>query len=106
MDPPRQMRAIASLGELTGAIAVDSSSELCGEISFTTKNTKEHEAEPPGGSTMGRSTRRCFPNSSARSCSGASNPSKSPALISFLLSDDALIIRGQAISADGGDTPN
>ena len=25
--------------------------------------------------------------------------------ISFLLSDDALIIRGQAISADGGDTP-
>jgi NAD(P)-dependent dehydrogenase (short-subunit alcohol dehydrogenase family) len=24
--------------------------------------------------------------------------------ISFLLSDDALIIRGQAISADGGDT--
>ena len=25
--------------------------------------------------------------------------------ISFLLSDDAIIIRGQAISADGGDTP-
>jgi NAD(P)-dependent dehydrogenase (short-subunit alcohol dehydrogenase family) len=25
--------------------------------------------------------------------------------ISFLLSDDAVIIRGQAISADGGDTP-
>ena len=25
--------------------------------------------------------------------------------ISFLLSDDAVIIRGQAVSADGGDTP-
>jgi NAD(P)-dependent dehydrogenase (short-subunit alcohol dehydrogenase family) len=25
--------------------------------------------------------------------------------ISFLLSDDAIIIRGQAVSADGGDTP-
>jgi len=25
--------------------------------------------------------------------------------ISFLLSDDAVIIRGQAINADGGDTP-
>jgi NAD(P)-dependent dehydrogenase (short-subunit alcohol dehydrogenase family) len=25
--------------------------------------------------------------------------------ISFLLSDDAIIIRGQAFSADGGDTP-
>jgi len=25
--------------------------------------------------------------------------------ISFLLSDDALIIRGQAIGADGGDSP-
>ncbi len=26
-------------------------------------------------------------------------------VISFLLSDEALIIRGQAVSADGGDTP-
>jgi NAD(P)-dependent dehydrogenase (short-subunit alcohol dehydrogenase family) len=25
--------------------------------------------------------------------------------ISFLLSDDAIVIRGQAVSADGGDTP-
>jgi NAD(P)-dependent dehydrogenase (short-subunit alcohol dehydrogenase family) len=25
--------------------------------------------------------------------------------ISFLLSDDALIIRGQAVNTDGGDTP-
>jgi NAD(P)-dependent dehydrogenase (short-subunit alcohol dehydrogenase family) len=26
-------------------------------------------------------------------------------VIAFLLSDDALIIRGQAINVDGGDTP-
>jgi hypothetical protein len=25
--------------------------------------------------------------------------------ISFLISDDAIIIRGQVVSADGGDTP-
>lgn len=32
-------------------------------------------------------------------------PSEVARTISFLLSDDAIIIRGQAISADGGDTP-
>ena len=33
------------------------------------------------------------------------DPAEVARTISFLLSDDALIIRGQAISADGGDTP-
>jgi NAD(P)-dependent dehydrogenase (short-subunit alcohol dehydrogenase family) len=33
------------------------------------------------------------------------DPSEVARTISFLLSDDAMIIRGQAISADGGDTP-
>lgn len=32
-------------------------------------------------------------------------PAEVARTISFLLSDDAIIIRGQAISADGGDTP-
>jgi len=32
-------------------------------------------------------------------------PAEVARAISFLLSDDAMIIRGQAISADGGDTP-
>ena len=32
-------------------------------------------------------------------------PAEVARTISFLLSDDAMIIRGQAISADGGDTP-
>ena len=32
-------------------------------------------------------------------------PAEVARTISFLLSDDALIIRGQAINADGGDTP-
>jgi NAD(P)-dependent dehydrogenase (short-subunit alcohol dehydrogenase family) len=32
-------------------------------------------------------------------------PSEVARTISFLLSDEAIIIRGQAINADGGDTP-
>jgi NAD(P)-dependent dehydrogenase (short-subunit alcohol dehydrogenase family) len=57
------------------------------------------------GRLTGASAEEVFPQLVSSQLMRHIEPAEVARTISFLLSDDALIIRGQAISADGGDTP-
>ena len=57
------------------------------------------------GSLVGQAPEEVFPQLVSSLLLRHIEPIEVARTISFLLSDDAIIIRGQAVSADGGDTP-
>jgi NAD(P)-dependent dehydrogenase (short-subunit alcohol dehydrogenase family) len=57
------------------------------------------------GKLVGRPAGDVFPQLISSQLARHIEPVEVARTISFLLSDDAIIIRGQAVSADGGDTP-
>lgn len=57
------------------------------------------------GARVDRDPDEVFPQLHSSQVGRLATPEEIAGVISFLLSDDALLIRGQAVNADGGDTP-
>jgi NAD(P)-dependent dehydrogenase (short-subunit alcohol dehydrogenase family) len=57
------------------------------------------------GNLAGQAAGDVFPQLISSQLARHIEPVEVARTISFLISDDAIIIRGQAVSADGGDTP-